>query len=106
MTTTFCLLAAIVLGAALQLANGAIHDLAMVYLLVALAAMFAAAGSSPSIWPRVSRERAFSVTSVLGLVWAAYPAFFSSPGLYLEHPNLAVHHAFAVQVLLGGGILI
>jgi len=107
MMTTLCLFAAIVLGAALQMANGAIHDLAMIYLLVALAAMFAAVSLPPRAGARIGRERAFDQVCVLGLAWPAYHAFFSKPALYLDSgANLAIHHFFALLVLLGGGLLI
>lgn len=107
MTTTLCLFAAIVLGAALQIANGAIHDLAMIYLLVVLAAMFAAVSLSPTAWPRIGRERAFDLVSVFGLVWPAFHAFFSPPAMYLAAgANLAIHHVFAALVLVGGGLLV
>ena len=107
MTTFLCLFAAIVLGAALQIANGALNDLAMIYLLVALAAMASGVAFAPPVWRRVSSDRAFDIACAVGLGWHGYLALFSSPGLHLQPgANLTVHHFFVLLLLLGGGLLI
>jgi len=102
-----CVASAVVLGAALQVADGCLHDRAIVYLLVALVAMFAAVALGPPFaMRRITNARLFDVVCVLGLTWSCYGVMFKRPGIYLvKHPLIQIHHAFALSLFFGAAFL-